>query len=58
MARRKRTEPVNAQQQRPRYGSWNERDATGWTICEKHDYGVGPGRRCLSCTLNCPEVQR
>lgn len=38
-------------ERRPRFGPWNERDSSGWSICEVHDYGVMPGTTCLRCRL-------
>lgn len=37
---------------RPKYGPWSDRDVSGWTVCDRHDYGVPPGGTCLSCRLS------
>ena len=43
----KRTAPVI----RPRFGPWNDRDVSGWTVCDRHDYGIAPGSTCMLCRL-------
>jgi hypothetical protein len=50
MAAARATKEEQTGQRRP-FGSWNERDSSGWTICERHNFGIQPGTSCLRCRL-------